>query len=697
MGTAFAVLAVSLGMTLSGWWWLSNRIENLQSQRFAREADTCVRVVKRVMEHTAAVLHDAQALIENRPADDALLPPLFDRLRAFSKNPALAGLGALKVSMYGRAISVTNVAFMGYAPGVTRLDDGPLIRNLPGAEDALERTLSTLHPAAFPAPARMHGISGRGHVVLLAVHEGPASMPLAIPAANPETSDVHRHMVVALILQEQPLWDEVRRNLDTEEIHIKWEDHIPASAIHEPFTRVVPLHMMDIAWNALITPGPKFNELDRSNAPLIILGGGSLLSVLLFGMVLVQGRARAIAEDAGARISETIATLEQRITERTVELSLSNQELTRFKAVAETTSDMVGMATVDGRTMFINRAGRELLGFGVDEDISGMHARQVYPEWVNEIFEREGYAHATQHGSWMAQVALLHRDGHEIPVSFVGLVIKGPDGRPAYMACVARDATAQRRLEEQLRQSIVHERELNTMKSNFVNTISHEFRTPLGIILMAAGMLRRFDTRLGPVEREAQLIAIEDAVSRMNDLVEQSLDIGRAEVTEPRMSRIDPLALCRRVVDQVQSASAHRCRIWLKSDGDHPLAKSDETMMHTILTNLLSNAVKYSPEGSQVLLQLTRLNGSGIFTIRDHGRGLPEEEIPKLFTHFYRGSGTEGTPGTGLGLAIVKRCIESLGGGITVRNAEGGGAEFTVSLPIFADSPQLVAEMQVSQ
>lgn len=238
------------------------------------------------------------------------------------------------------------------------------------------------------------------------------------------------------------------------------------------------------------------------------------------------------------------------------------------------------------------------------------------------------------------------------------------------------------RMEKQLRQALHQERELNELKGSFVNTISHEFRTPLGIILFASSMLRRFSERFGPEERMNQLNVIDDAVKRMNDLVEQTLTLGRAEAARPEVRDLDLMAVCHRVVDEVQTATSYRCRIWLSADGSDHHGCMDEMILRTILVNLLGNAVKYSPAGSKVILRLSRQHAHAIFTVRDYGPGVPNEELQDIFNSFHRGRGATGTPGTGLGLAIVKRCAESAGGSVSARNAEGGGAEFIVRLPL---------------
>lgn len=381
-----------------------------------------------------------------------------------------------------------------------------------------------------------------------------------------------------------------------------------------------------------------------------------------------------------------IVVLRLQVRRQTARLREANDELSRFKAVADSSTDLIAMASLDQRPLYINPAGRKLLGFPLETAAGSIQFTDFYTPESIALFEREGFAHALEHGHWSSELIMQHQDGRNVPVSFVGLIIKSADGRPQYMSCIARDISERRRLETHLREALEQERHLNHLKSNFVNTTSHEFRTPLGIILFASSMLRRFDDRFGPEERAGQLDAIDQAVERMNDLVEQSLTLGRAEVAAPGQRPFDVREFSIRVIDEVMSATSHRSPIRIEVPDDLPQAVSDETMLRAILSNLLGNAVKYSPGGSPVVLRIERAGAEAVFTVRDHGPGLREEDMPKLFTTFQRGSGTAGIPGSGLGLAIVKRCAEALGGTAAAGNANGGGAQFTVRLPLFANA-----------
>ncbi len=402
---------------------------------------------------------------------------------------------------------------------------------------------------------------------------------------------------------------------------------------------------------------------------------GDVFPVSFLGLVIRSAQGHPIYIASVARdISERCA-LEQ-------ELRESNSELKSFKAIAETSSDLMALGELDLTITYLNPAGRDLLGIARDVPSSSILFEQIFSEESKATFHGGAFAYSFEHGAWTGDAVMVHRDGHDIPVSFVGLVLKGDDGRPAKMACVARDISAQRRLEGHLRQSLEHERDLNQMKSGFVNMISHEFRTPLGMILFASTLLQRPPLQLSEVERAEQFQTIDAAVERMNDLIEQTLSLGRAETTAPKTEALDVLGLLRQLIDELLSATSHRSPVTLNACEQLPQAFGDAAMLRAILGNLISNAIKYSPPGSPVMVTLELDGDDARITVRDSGSGIPEQDMPHLFTVFSRGSNTTGIPGTGLGLAIVKRCTDAMGGTVRARNVDGG-AEFIVALPLF--------------
>jgi signal transduction histidine kinase len=215
--------------------------------------------------------------------------------------------------------------------------------------------------------------------------------------------------------------------------------------------------------------------------------------------------------------------------------------------------------------------------------------------------------------------------------------------------------------------------------------VSHEFRTPLGVILSSSNILDRYLDRLPADKRKAQLRAIRKSIHRMNDLIEDVLLLGKLDAGNLAChpTSLDIAAMCRRVTAEIESASTRENAIRLVMDETKGEATGDESLLHHILINLLGNALKYSPPDSQVDFEVHRRGINAEFIVRDYGCGIPVTDQPRLFTAFYRGGNVGQTQGSGLGLVIVKRCVDLHGGTIRCESEEGRGTTFTVILPLF--------------
>jgi signal transduction histidine kinase len=164
------------------------------------------------------------------------------------------------------------------------------------------------------------------------------------------------------------------------------------------------------------------------------------------------------------------------------------------------------------------------------------------------------------------------------------------------------------------------------------------------------------------------------------------LVLGRLETDRMtfKPAVLDLRALCQRLCEEIESATARRCPIHLQMNGAPEQAFGDESLLRHIFTNLLSNAVKYSPPNQPVGFVFTWDDTMAICRVTDRGCGIPEADQKRLFQAFHRGSNVRHIPGTGLGLLIVQRCVQLHGGQISVESAEGQGTTFTVTLPLFA-------------
>jgi signal transduction histidine kinase/ligand-binding sensor domain-containing protein/DNA-binding response OmpR family regulator len=236
-----------------------------------------------------------------------------------------------------------------------------------------------------------------------------------------------------------------------------------------------------------------------------------------------------------------------------------------------------------------------------------------------------------------------------------------------------------------LNEAVLQEREeTDKMKSRFFANISHEFRTPLTLILGPADNIKpespadEIQKQTGLIKRNAQ---------RLMNLINQLLDLSKLEAGKLKIkaSRNNIVTFVRGIAMSFESL-AERKDITLKvlSERDSLEIYFDKDMMVKILTNLLSNAFKFTPEGGSITVSVNQESNEKIkIIVKDSGIGIPEAELPKLFDRFYQvdSSQTREYEGSGLGLALTKELVELHHGNIFVKSKIGEGSEFIIELP----------------
>jgi len=250
-------------------------------------------------------------------------------------------------------------------------------------------------------------------------------------------------------------------------------------------------------------------------------------------------------------------------------------------------------------------------------------------------------------------------------------------------ARVAERTAALRTSEEGLRKALETERELNLLKTSFVGMVSHEFRTPLGIIQSASELLQRHHDKLSPDQRDKQVHVIQNAVRRMSGMMENILLLGRLDSRQyqPQWSRIELAEWIPRNLESLCPCPSDHARVRFEVEDDAGGVWSDETLLVHILGNLLSNACKYSPADALVRICFTRRDGEWRLSVEDRGIGIDPAEQVRLFEGFFRASNVGDRPGSGLGLLITLRCVQRMGGRLALDSRLGGGSTFHVCLP----------------
>lgn len=220
-----------------------------------------------------------------------------------------------------------------------------------------------------------------------------------------------------------------------------------------------------------------------------------------------------------------------------------------------------------------------------------------------------------------------------------------------------------------------------TLRSDFVSSVSHEFKTPLNAIEGYAMLLQ--DESLSPAEKQEYLNNILKSTGRLSQLVGNILMLSKLEnsviPTQPTLFRLDEQI--RQAVLALESRWSQK-GLELDVELEDVTIEGVEPLLGRVWANLVDNAVKFSPEGGHISLSLHKENGKAVFCIADSGPGISPKAQGHIFDKFYQEDTSHRSEGNGLGLSIVKRIAELHGGSVCVVSEIGQGAAFTVILPL---------------
>ena len=234
---------------------------------------------------------------------------------------------------------------------------------------------------------------------------------------------------------------------------------------------------------------------------------------------------------------------------------------------------------------------------------------------------------------------------------------------------------------------ISNQEALETTRQKFISNVSHELKTPVTAIRIAAENLLEEDL---PEPARGSTQSILRSVDRLTLLLGDLSELSRIESGALKLApeAVDLERFLTGLVEELRRQhSTNGVRLvqeYRAAPGTY--IQADPLRLHQILENLVSNAMKFSPEGSEVVLSVQASAQGHTWEVRDQGPGIPEGEQGRIFERFYRSQATRAKPGTGLGLAIVKHLCRLMGGEVSVENHPGGGATFRVLLPPQAET-----------
>ncbi len=390
------------------------------------------------------------------------------------------------------------------------------------------------------------------------------------------------------------------------------------------------------------------------------------LALVIAGTLAWRRRRAALVQ---ARTTRAAARVEPPgVSERDDALS---PELTWALAVA---SDAVLVTDVDGTIVRASTQARAILGDAIRRGET-FPAREGFAAALANADDfaravRQLYADPAAHGS--GEISAVH-DDRPRAYEWTSEPVCAADGGVVGRGFVLRDRT--------------QERELSTLRREFLSTVSHELRTPLTSVKGSLQLVLGKASALSAIERELLAISLKNT-DRLIRLINDILDISRLELGKMDLTfaSVAPESLIEEAIAGLRAYAAGRdIAIGCELELDLPPLAGDRDRLIQVLTNLVSNAVKFSPTGGRVLVRATCAAGDLRIAVRDWGIGIRACDHGRLFQRFQRlHPGRSEEPGTGLGLAISKAIVDRHGGRITVESEEDLGSTFTVVLPLVA-------------
>jgi PAS domain S-box-containing protein len=349
------------------------------------------------------------------------------------------------------------------------------------------------------------------------------------------------------------------------------------------------------------------------------------------------------------------------------------EETSKLSLVVDHSSDGILVVDGGGRVLLWNPAMAAVTGVPVDEAHGVLSELVVAEGSEGESVDplEAAFALTPDAPRRDVEMAFVKPDGERRWVRAAHAGLFDDDGRLVRDVVIVHDVTKQREVER--------------LKADFIATVSHELRTPVTPIKGYADLLRRRGDRMTPEKRNECLDIISDRVNHLARLVEDLLLASRiSSPTMPHDVSVGPedvVALTRRACGDF-STDVARLNLMLP---DAPLlAACDPLRTVQVVGNLVSNALKYSPSTTQVDVAVSAYDGCARVTVTDRGRGIPADQLERVFDKFHRVEDpmTMTTSGTGLGLFIARQLARAMGGDIVVRSVLGAGSTFVLVLPL---------------
>lgn len=238
--------------------------------------------------------------------------------------------------------------------------------------------------------------------------------------------------------------------------------------------------------------------------------------------------------------------------------------------------------------------------------------------------------------------------------------------------------------ENKIKDALKKEKELNELKTKFLSLVSHEFKTPLSVILTSTILLKKYQQSEQQVKRDKHINVITNKVHNLNNILNDFLSIEHLDSNKVnyKLTTFNLSKVINEVIYDANMLLKNGQKINIPNNIDDYILHQDEKILELTLTNLIYNAIKYSPENTNIDLKISKNGKFIIFRVIDEGIGIPKKDQKFVFNRYFRAENVLNIQGTGIGLNIVKAHLENLGGSIGFKSKENIYSEFIVKLPL---------------
>lgn len=362
-----------------------------------------------------------------------------------------------------------------------------------------------------------------------------------------------------------------------------------------------------------------------------------------------------------------------------------------FRNMADNSPFMVWVSGANMLCTYVNKTWLDYTGRVIEQELGSGWTEGIHPDDLTHYLKTYHDACVARQ-SFFIEFRLRRKDGQYRWIEYVGKPTFSDNVFSGFIGSCS-DIHDQRMMKEELEllvkyrttelyEALEREKEMNELKSRFVSMASHEFRTPLSIVLSSTTLIEQYGAGENDEKIQKHLVRIKSSINNLTNILNDFLSLDRLEQgnVEIEQNAFDIPEFLNEVVEDVQFLRKKGQAINLVQKGEN-LVVLDQKKLRYILVNLLSNSVKYSPADSKIEVVSENREKSVVISVRDHGIGIPEDEQKHLFSKFFRAKNTGNVQGTGLGLTIVKRYVELMHGHIEFASKTGVGTTFTIELP----------------